>query len=43
MAYCNNKAQEKARYLAVTEVRNSRSVSGCKEIRLFSFYRLPVD
>ena len=27
MAYYNNKAQEKARYLAVTEVRNGRSVA----------------
>ena len=40
MAYCNNKAQEKARYLAVTEVRNGRSVA--RVARIFGCFRSTV-
>ena len=40
MAYCNNKAQEKARYLAVTEVRNGRSVA--QVARRFGCFRSTV-
>ena len=40
MAYCSNKAQEKARYLAVTEVRNDRSVA--QVARRFGCFRSTV-
>ena len=40
MAYCNNKAQEKARYLAVTEVRNGRSVA--QVARRFGCFRSTI-
>lgn len=40
MAYCSNKAQEKARYLAVTEVRNGRSAA--QAARRFGCFRSTV-